>query len=150
MKFLPLAAGVVLTCSALIGVPAHAQPSRDLYMVKDVAVFNEDCAHGYPCKTLSYSGSFYVLRQKGATVAGQMGFLHYTSDNMCLTGTVKGGKYRFVAHRGKEQPYNFHGRWTGAGEQQHVKGYQPVTRQQLQAYMMGRDPKSLIDKCVKC
>ncbi len=53
-ELVPLATGLVLASSAaLAAIPAQALPGRDLYMVTEVAVFDEDCAHGYPCKILS-------------------------------------------------------------------------------------------------
>jgi len=55
-ELVPLATGLVLvlaSSAALAAIFAQALPGRDLYMVTEVAVFDEDCAHGYPCKILS-------------------------------------------------------------------------------------------------
>ncbi len=100
-----------------------------------------------PDSESDYEGQYYVLRKKGKNVVGQLGFLHYDTDNMCLTGTVSGHRYRFVARRGKEEPYNLKGKWVGSGNSQRVKGYQSVSRAQMQTYLTGRDPRGLIDRC---
>jgi hypothetical protein len=54
-----------------------------------------------------------------------------------------------VAHRGKEEPYNLRGKWLGSGNGQHAKGYKAVSYAQMQQYLMGKDPRALITKCVK-
>lgn len=133
---------VGIACTGLAAQPAFALPSRDLYMVRDVEVWESPAGDGF-------SGWYYALRQKGKSVVGQIGHFEYDSDNMCLTGTVSGHKYRFVAHRGKEEPYNLRGKWLGSGKNQHAKGYKVVSRAQMRTYLMGKEPRDLIVKCAK-
>jgi hypothetical protein len=39
------------------------------------------------------------------------------------------------------------GKWLESGASQHVKGDEAVSHAQMQAYMMGRDPRDLVEKC---
>jgi hypothetical protein len=137
-----IAVAIGIGCAGL-GMPsAQALPARDLYMVRDVDIW--DAPEGE-----RYSGWYYALRQKGKNVVGQIGHFEYDSDNMCLKGAISGHKYRFEAHRGKEEPYNLRGKWLGSGSDQHVKGYRSVSYAQMRVYMMGRDPRAVIKKCAK-
>lgn len=140
-----VAIGMALALACLGAPTAQAQPVKDLYMVKDVEIWDADYTVDPPA-VKAYSGGYLVLRKHGSEVVGRTGFLHYHSDDMCVSGTVTGGRYRLVGHRGGEQPYILRGKWRGAGRHQYAKGYRSVTRAQMRTYL-GGDPQRLIAQC---
>lgn len=143
MRSVAIATALALSC---LGAPAaQARPVKDLYMVKDVQIWDADYTVDPPL-VKAYSGGYFVLRKRGTKVVGQTGFLHYHSDDMCVSGTVGGGRYRLVGHRGGEQPYILRGKWRGSAGTQHAKGYRAVTRAQMRTYL-GGDPQRLIAEC---
>lgn len=130
-----------LVLALLIGAtavaPAHAAPSRDLYMVRNLKQMD-----GF------YIGEFAIVRKQGKSVRGAVGA--FASEYSCIRGKVTSGMFRGVVKSLEVQStQSFKRKWLGSGDQQHFKGFRPVTRQQLITYSDGMNPDRPLKYCLR-
>ena len=129
-----VAAGILvgLTAAAVV-TPAHAAPSRNLYMVKDLQYIDG-----------VYYGDFATLAKKGSKVVGAVGA--FSSEYTCIRGTVSNGKLRAKIYENGVPIGSFTRKWVGSGSQQRIKGMTSVTYNEASTYLES-DPRSFIQDC---
>jgi hypothetical protein len=128
---------LVLAVGSLgLGVPAaSATPSRDLYMVEDLAYSGG-----------VYTGGFAALRKKGHKVVGATGA--FASEYICVRGAVRNGKFRGQLYSNGEPWKSFTYGWKGSGARQRIKGTTSVSKADMITYGLS-NPTALIKDCVR-
>lgn len=141
VPFALVAAGVLLTPAFAPAAAVEAQPEtsiavdsratavRYLFMVRNVHLAGE-----------IYTGRFTVIAKSGHRVVGAYG--KFYSEARCLVGRVDDGwlrgKFPGFTYGGEWIPeMKFAARWRGYGSAQHMKGWTPVSADDMRAMSGG-------------
>lgn len=119
--------------ASMVTLPAHAAPSRDLYMVQGLEYIEG-----------VYYGDFVAVAKQGSKVVGAVGA--FNSEYTCIRGTVKNGKLRAKLYENGVPVDSFTRKWVGSGSKQRIKGTTSVTYTDM-VTILGSDPGAFITDC---